>query len=219
MLACLRPLERCARDDQACIFWCDPISSFPVLAGNRGAAQAVARPDVLLFSLSSSPVRSLPLSLCQSDGGYQFRRLVLIGNGMIGGLASTPACLLCCSTHGGRVHLFTLCFQTDTHSWACLYACVCVCLHCMFVCLSVAVLSCAGACERSAPSCKASNGGCLVKLSCFRTVISRVPPSLLLAPSVRNAKNHRTHTHTHSTLSLSICQVFFSLTPSLSLVV
>lgn len=90
MLARLWPLERCAQDDRACIFWCDPISSFPALAGNRGAAQAVARPGVLLRSLSSSPVQSLPLFLCLSVRGCQFDKLIPIGNGMIGGFWHPP---------------------------------------------------------------------------------------------------------------------------------
>lgn len=210
MLACLWPLERCARDDRACIFWCDPISSFPALAGNRGAAQAVARPDVLLFSLSSSPVLSLPLSLRLSDGGYQFDRLVPIGNGMIRGLWHPPWPV--CSTvqcDSMRVHPITLFFR---HTFLSMSLCVWLCVY--IACLHVYHV-CARACEWPAPSCKASNEGCLVNLSCFRTVISESPP-LLLIPSVRNWKNQNHSTHTSAFLSLSVSFFLFhsiSLSP------
>lgn len=105
--------------------------------GTGGAAQAVARPGALLFSLSSSPVLSLPLSLRLSDRGYQFDRLVPIGNGMIGGLwhPPWPVCsAVRCSPPSNTV------FQAHIpeHVYMCVLVCVCVSiLHvCMSICSS-----------------------------------------------------------------------------------
>ncbi len=134
MLACPWPLERCVRDDRACIFLCDPISSFPALAGNRGAAQAVARPDILLSSLSSSPILPRPLLLRLSDGGYQFDRLVPIGNGMIGGLWHPPWSVFpAVSMHWGR--FLTLFFRHAFLSMS-IWVCCCVCVYIVYICSS-----------------------------------------------------------------------------------
>lgn len=177
-------------------FWCDPISSFPALAGNR-AVQAVARPDVLIFPLSSSLVLSLPLLLLVSDREYQPDRLVPFRNGMIGSLwhPPWPAC--------SAVRCFWRCF-TDIHSWACLYACG----GSSFMCQAQ---------EGPGPSCAASNGSCLIKLSCLRTVISKVPSHSSPRPiSQKLGKPKSQHTHTLQASSFYLSVSFF-LTPSLPL--
>lgn len=83
----------------------------------------------------------------------------------------------------------------------------------MTACLSVEVHSCARACEWPAPSCEASKWRpALSSLSCFRTVISEVPPRRSSARHSENwesKKKKKIAAHTlQSLLSLSLSVIF-----------
>ena len=142
----------------------------------------------------------------------------LLEPGMIGGLwhPPRPVCSAVRCTPPKQTHI-------PEHVYMCVEY-VCVCLYCMTACLSVKVHSCARACEWPAPSCEASKWRpALSSLSCFRTVISEVPPRRSSARHSENweskAKKKKEIRSTHAsvfTLSLSL-SVIFSLAHSILL--
>ncbi len=105
-----------------------------------------------------------------------------------------------------QVHLLTLLFQTHIPEHVYMRVLVCVCVSILHVCMSIC---------SSSLMCQGLWAACSFlysfkwRLPCQAVMLqdSNIsgPPSLLLAPSVRNWESQNHRAHTHSCLSLYIC--------------